>query len=88
MVTVLIGRLKTAPKQAHLICFLFKTDCNTPIILIDITTSAVRLVTNGLNRILLSLTYFYNSQLGFFFWIKYQHSKQVKYKTCNIGYGE
>ena len=37
MVTVLMGKLKTSPKQAHFIFRLFKTACNTPIMLTVIT---------------------------------------------------
>lgn len=51
IVTVLIGKLKTAPKHAHWIFFLFSTVCNTPIILADITTTVTKLVTNGLKLI-------------------------------------
>ena len=49
MVTVLIGKLKTAPRQAHLIFLLFKTLWSTPIMLMLITTKVTALVTNGLN---------------------------------------
>ena len=51
MVTVLIGKLKTAPRQAHWIFRLFRTDCKTPIILTVITTKVTELVSNGLKLI-------------------------------------
>ena len=48
IVTVLIGKLKTAPKQAHCIFLLSNTDCKTPIILILMTTNVQAFVTKGL----------------------------------------
>lgn len=51
MVTVLIGKLNTAPKQAHRIFFLFNTLCKTPMMLMLITTSVAMFVTNGLNPV-------------------------------------
>ncbi len=48
MVTVLMGKLKTAPKQAHCIFLLLSTDCKTPTILIVITTEVTALVMIGL----------------------------------------
>ena len=36
MVTVLMGKSKIAPKQAHCISYLFDTLCKTPIMLIAI----------------------------------------------------
>lgn len=51
MVMVLMGRLKTVPKQAHCIFFLFITDCNTPIRLTDMTIAVNKLVNNGMKSI-------------------------------------
>jgi hypothetical protein len=51
IVIVLIGRLKTAPKQAHRIFLLLKTDCKTPMILKLITVKVNMLVTSGLKLI-------------------------------------
>lgn len=51
MVTVLIGKLNTEPKQAHWIFFLFNTLCKTPMMLIDITISVAMFVTNGLKPV-------------------------------------
>ena len=48
MVTVLIGKLKTAPKQAHCIFFLLRTLCKTPTMLMLITMNVIELVMNGL----------------------------------------
>ena len=51
IVTVLIGKLKTAPKQAHCMVFLFITLCKTPIMLMPIIIITVRFVINGLKSI-------------------------------------
>ncbi len=45
MVMVLMGKLKTAPRQAHFIFLLLNTLCNTPMILMPITASVIPLVT-------------------------------------------
>ena len=39
MVTVLMGKSKIAPKQAHCISYLFDTLCKTPIMLIAISVT-------------------------------------------------
>jgi hypothetical protein len=48
IVTVLMGKLKTDPRQAHWIFCLLSTVCNTPIMLIDMTINAIMFVTKGL----------------------------------------
>ena len=50
MVTVLMGRLNTAPRQAHFIFRLFSTLCSTPIILMVISRNVKALVNKGVNR--------------------------------------
>ena len=47
MVTVLMGKLNTSPRQAHFIFCLFSTLCKTPMMLTDISTKAAILVANG-----------------------------------------
>lgn len=47
MVILLMGRLKTVPKQAHCIFRFSNTDCKTPIILILITNKVITLVSKG-----------------------------------------
>ena len=51
MVMVLMGKLNTSPKQAHLILRLFNTLCNTPIMLTVITTRVTVLVIIGLKPV-------------------------------------
>ena len=51
MVIVLMGKLKTSPRQAHFIFCLFSTLCNTPIILIVITAKVTAFVSNGLKAV-------------------------------------
>lgn len=47
IVTVLIGKLNTAPRQAHCIFCLFKTLCKTPMRLTDITMAVNAFVNTG-----------------------------------------
>ena len=47
MVTVLMGKLKTAPRQAHFLFLLLSMLCNTPIMLTDITISVTKFVKTG-----------------------------------------
>lgn len=51
MVTVLMGKLNTAPKQAHFILRLFATLCSTPIMLTVITIKVIVFVKMGLNLV-------------------------------------
>jgi cation transporter-like permease len=48
---VLMGKLSTSPKQAHLIFFLFSTLCSTPMMLTVITTKVIVFVRMGLNPV-------------------------------------
>ena len=48
IVMVLIGKLNTAPKQAHLIFLLLSTLCNTPMMLMLITINVTEFVSTGL----------------------------------------
>ena len=51
IVTVLIGRLKTVPKQAHLISDLFSTDRITPMLLKPIIIIVAEYVKIGLKEV-------------------------------------
>ena len=50
-VIVVMGKLKTSPRQAHLIFLLFNTLCNTPIILTLITIKVTVFVIMGVNTV-------------------------------------
>ena len=51
MVMVLMGKLNTAPRQAHFIFRLLKTLCKTPILLTVITAKVTVLVRIGLKPV-------------------------------------
>ena len=51
MVMVLMGKLNTSPRQAHLILRLLSTLCNTPVMLNVITTRVTTLVMTGLKPV-------------------------------------
>jgi len=48
---VLLGRLNTSPRQAHLIVRFLKTLCKTPMILTVITTKVTVLIRMGLKPV-------------------------------------
>ena len=50
-VIVVMGKLKTSPRHAHLIFLLLNTVCNTPTILTLITIKVTVLVIMGLNPV-------------------------------------